>query len=241
MTYKLFGVGSNTKIVKGDGSEYMTAIMHLKPMNTKICPFQNVAKCKEPCLNTAGRGIFDNIQDARERKTNLYLTDKVTFMEFMYQDMTTFRRRMHKRGIQPCARPNGTSDILFERTNLMKDFSDIQFYDYTKTYKRAYADLPSNYHLTLSYSEADMDYANTIWKATRDTGKNMAVVSSLPMPKKFRGLDCIDGDKDDLRFLDPQGVCVWLSAKGKAKKDTSGFVVHNLYSYLHKNINRKVA
>ena len=48
MTYKLFGVGSNTKIVKGDGSEYMTAIMHLKPMNTKICPFQNVAKCKDP-------------------------------------------------------------------------------------------------------------------------------------------------------------------------------------------------
>ena len=92
MTYKLFGVGSNTKIVKGDGSEYMTAIMHLKPMNTKICPFQNVAKCKEPCLNTAGRGRFDNIQDARERKTNLYLTDKVTFMEFMYQDMTTFSR-----------------------------------------------------------------------------------------------------------------------------------------------------
>jgi hypothetical protein len=48
------------------------------------------------------------------------------------------------------------------------------------------------------------------------------------MPKKFRGLDCIDGDKDDLRFLDPKGVVVWLSAKGKAKKDTSGFVVRDL-------------
>tara|TARA_R100000654_G_scaffold47993_2_gene74179 strand:+ start:2986 stop:3174 length:189 start_codon:yes stop_codon:yes gene_type:complete len=59
----------------------------------------------------------------------------------------------------------------------------------------------------------------------------MAVVSTLPMPKKFRGLDCIDGDKDDLRFLDPKGVVVWLSAKGKAKNDTSGFVVRDLNNW----------
>ena len=35
----------------------------------------------------------------------------------------------------------------------------------------------------------------------------------------------IDGDKTDLRFLDPSGVVVALSAKGKAKQDKSGFVV----------------
>ena len=149
-------------------------------------------------------------------------------MDYMYHDMHTFRRRMHKRGIKPCARPNGTSDIMFERTNLMYDFYDIQFYDYTKTYKRVYKKLPPNYHLTLSYSEADMDYANKIYRAVIDTCTNMAVVSTLSMPKKFRGLDCIDGDKDDLRFLDPKGVVVWLSAKGKAKNDTSGFVVRDL-------------
>jgi hypothetical protein len=71
-----------------------------------------------------------------------------------------------------------------------------------------------------------MDYAEKIYQAVLDTNTNMAVVSTLPMPKKFRGLDCINGDEDDLRFLDPQGVVVWLSAKGKAKKDTSGFVIH---------------
>ena len=59
-----------------------------------------------------------------------------------------------------------------------------------------------------------------------DTDINMAVVSTLPMPKKFKGLDCIDGDKDDLRFLDTKGVVVWLTAKGKGKQDTSGFVIH---------------
>jgi hypothetical protein len=35
----------------------------------------------------------------------------------------------------------------------------------------------------------------------------------------------IDGDANDLRFLDPTGVIVGLKAKGAAKKDTSGFVV----------------
>jgi len=38
-------------------------------------------------------------------------------------------------------------------------------------------------------------------------------------------LQVIDGDKDDLRFLDPKGVVVGLIAKGKAKRDTSGFVI----------------
>jgi hypothetical protein len=33
-----------------------------------------------------------------------------------------------------------------------------------------------------------------------------------------------NGDESDLRFLDPRGVVVGLYAKGKAKKDTSGFV-----------------
>ena len=35
----------------------------------------------------------------------------------------------------------------------------------------------------------------------------------------------ISGDDSDVRFLDPQGVIVGLKAKGKARFDTSGFVV----------------
>ena len=41
----------------------------------------------------------------------------------------------------------------------------------------------------------------------------------------MEGLPVIDGDKDDLRFLDPKGGhIVALYAKGAAKKDRSGFV-----------------
>jgi hypothetical protein len=38
------------------------------------------------------------------------------------------------------------------------------------------------------------------------------------------GRRVINGDESDLRFLDPVGVVVGLKAKGKAKRDTTGFV-----------------
>jgi hypothetical protein len=37
-------------------------------------------------------------------------------------------------------------------------------------------------------------------------------------------LPVFNGDESDLRFLDPKGVIVGLYAKGKAKKDNTGFV-----------------
>ncbi len=107
----------------------------------------------------------------------------------------------------------------------MEQFPDVQFYDYTKIVARAYKPMPSNYHLTLSYSEADADYAEQVLTAVRDTGINAAVVFRDKIPATFKGLRVVDGDKDDLRFLDPQGVIVGLKAKGDAKHDDTGFVI----------------
>ena len=42
---------------------------------------------------------------------------------------------------------------------------------------------------------------------------------------QWRGINVTDGDKDDLRFLDPKNSVVGLYAKGDAKKDNSGFVI----------------
>jgi hypothetical protein len=61
-----------------------------------------------------------------------------------------------------------------------------------------------------------------------EQGYNVATVfgikKSSPMPEFYNGLPVFNGDDSDLRFLDPKGVIVGLYAKGKAKKDTSGFV-----------------
>lgn len=55
-------------------------------------------------------------------------------------------------------------------------------------------------------------------------GGNVAMVFDK-VPKTFKGYKVIDGDESDLRFLDEKNVIVGLKAKGKGKKDTSGFVI----------------
>lgn len=233
MTYNLIGVGNNAKTVKGDGAEYMTAIKYMQPYKTvyqgkvhNICAMADKAGCAEPCLNGAGRGQMNVVQRGRQRKTVFYLSDRIGFMDTLINDITVFSRRQRNNGVQPCVRLNGTSDIQYEKTGIMEQFPEVQFYDYTKIVKRAYAKLPSNYHLTLSYSEKDPEYAEQVIQAVRDTGVNAAVVFRHKLPKTFKGLPVIDGDKDDLRFLDPKGVIVGLVAKGKkAKADRSGFVI----------------
>ena len=45
------------------------------------------------------------------------------------------------------------------------------------------------------------------------------------MPESYKNVKVVSGDMNDLRFTDPVGVIVGLKAKGKARKDTSGFVI----------------
>ena len=231
MTYKLLGVGTNAKTVKGDGDEYLTAILYMAPAKQvdgiNVCPMAEMAGCAKACLYTAGRGRFNNVQQARMRKTMLWRDDRAEFLRLLRDDLERFERYCTKRNITPCVRLNGTSDIQWEKHGFMSDFPGVQFYDYTKIVKRAYSDLPPNYHLTLSYSEANEEYAEEVAMAVADTGRNMAVVfrNRDAIPATFRSYTVIDGDKDDLRFLDRQGCVVALYAKGAAKNDTTGFVV----------------
>ena len=78
----------------------------------------------------------------------------------------------------------------------------------------------------MTFSEADGNSLETL-NAIR-AGMNIATVFGIkknsPMPEFWNGLPVFNGDDSDLRFLDPKGVVVGLYAKGKAKKDTSGFV-----------------
>lgn len=81
---------------------------------------------------------------------------------------------------------------------------------------------PSNYHLTFSRSEKNMKQCEYILQ----NGGNVAMVFRGGIPDTYMGFNVVNGDKDDLRFLDESNVIVGLSPKGKAKKDISGFVVN---------------
>ena len=234
MSYSLLSF-SNPKILKGRNvySEYLSAILHLSPVNTKICPYQDIAGCKEACLNTAGRGgiikkgeTTNVIQLARERKTKLYLEARDIFMSYLITDIQKFVRYCGKKDKLPCLRLNGTSDIQWEHIkidgqNIFEMFPDVQFYDYTKIPTRK-VEQYKNYHLTWSYSEASSKYAQYF-----DTIEyNIAVVFKGTMPIHYKGREVIDGDISDIRFKDKPNVVVGLKAKGKARQDMSGFVIH---------------
>ena len=250
MTYKLLGVGTNAKTIKGDGSEYLTAILYMTPYKVMVdgklfnsCSMAAIASCIDACLYTAGRGKFSNVQSARQRKAEWFYRDRVGFMDQLFNDITKFEAYCKKRGIQPCVRLNGTTDIRWElipisnivkgepKKNIFELFPNVQFYDYTKIANRKCKDIP-NYHLTWSYSNANADYAKLLDKAL-EQGMNAAVVfrsNFIQVKPKcwhtWKGYPVIDGDQDDLRFLDPKGGhIVALYAKGAAKKDQSGFVV----------------
>ena len=236
MSYTLLTF-SNPKIQKSNKvySKYLSAILHLSPTNTQICPYQDIAGCKEGCLNTAGRGgifkkgeVTNIIQEARKRKTNLYLEARNIFMSYLVSDIQKFVRYCEKKDKLPCIRLNGTSDIQWETIkidgqNIFDMFPNVQFYDYTKIPTRK-VEQHKNYHLTWSYSEANMKYATWFDKIAY----NIAVVFNGDMPIYYKGREVIDGDESDIRFMDKPNVVVGLKAKGKAKKDTSGFVIHTV-------------
>jgi len=173
------------------------------------------------------------IQEARIRKTKLFFTDRITFMAQLVKDIELAIKQSAKKGLIPVFRLNGTSDLSFEKyevlrngqsyTNIFAAFPNVQFYDYTKVLGRKVAGIP-NYHLTFSAADGnDTDVLKAIAQ-----GYNVATVFGIkktePMPAEYNGRPVFNGDESDLRFLDPKGVIVGLYAKGKAKKDTSGFV-----------------
>ena len=229
----LISCGTNAKTIKGDGDELLTAIMYLIPWKSfgaNLCPSAELAACHGPCLNTSGRGQMSSVQTGRARKTEWFAKDRNGFMRQLISDIGSFVKYCDRRNIKPCVRLNGTSDIRWEliklfdsNLTLMDIFPQVQFYDYTKIANRR--NVPNNYHLTWSYSGANPKYSDMMDTAVSN-GMNVAVVfrTKGSIPASFKGLPTVDGDKNDLRFLDPKGVAVALYAKGKAKHDTSGFV-----------------
>lgn len=224
---KLLNIDANAKTVKGQGRGYMTAILYLAPADEsgyEVCPMASKG-CRKACLNKAGMGAFSNVQAARIAKTRWYFEDRPAFMAQLVAEVRAFIRKAIKLGLIPVVRLNGTSDIPWERVpvegqpNIMSLFPSVQFYDYTKRSNRR--DLPANYHLTFSLAEDNDGRA----MVAASNGANVAVVfRNDRFPASFMGMPVVDGDADDLRFLDGRGVVVGLKAKGPAKKDMSGFV-----------------
>ena len=220
--------------VKTAKNELKTYIFYGSPYNqnykgVNLCP--NASKgCVKGCLNTAGMGVFKTVQDSRIRKVDFYLKDKLNFLTMLSNEIKSKVKTAQKNGYNVAFRLNGTTDI--DIVYQLKKYTDLDLigmpnvilYDYTKTLGKAlkYKDSP-NYVHTFSRSESN---DNEVEEAIKH-GLNVAVVFANELPTIWRGITVIDGDKADDLMVKHKGVIIGLKAKGRARKDKTGFVIQN--------------
>lgn len=243
----LLSVDTNAKTVKGKAYGFNTAIMYLKPWKLANGT-QNVCAdategCINSCLDTAGMGRFPNVVDGRTKKTLEFFANPKAFVATLHSEIVKLEKKF---GNSLCVRLNGTSDIPFENikytykgieySNIFLAFPEVTFYDYTKSPRRATKLQIENYSLTFSRAETELNkqYAKDVLlsggKVAMVFEKNLyeSLISLGSVEINGKTIEVVDGDKNDLRFLDPKNCIVALKAKGKATKDTSGFVIRSL-------------
>lgn len=210
-----------TKLTHNDVQKrYWQAIMYLAAHErsgiVNLCPFAT-PQCIDACLgHTSGRLQGTTQQRAQVVRTHLLVQDPLAFAVLFLDDLRRFKARLQSADVPAmlAARPNGDSDVPWERVQWLLDLGTElgvdQWLDYTK-WPRNRRKVADNYHLSHSITERNRP---------RDVRPGDVVVVGLKrserMPDTWNGMPVVDGDYDhgDLRFLDPPGHVTLLRGKG---------------------------
>lgn len=216
----------NGKTPKGEASGYVTAILYLSPHTLiapkTLCPHSTEA-CRSSCLYTAGRGVFERVRLARERRTRQFVENTMEFLDALIHEIDVLQTSAWLEGKTLAIRLNGTSDVRWEfvtdrsgRT-LFERFPYATWYDYTRTPTR-HRHVPPAWRLVWSLADAPLS------EAFEHLRVGQSVAAIVPPEEKAaapafirvgdRHVQIIDGEEDDLRFLDPPGALVLLKPKG---------------------------
>ena len=231
---------SNTKVKKS--IEYMNAwyernifvpdyaSLSLMP-DYKICGGSKSAGCMELCLKGSGFAkIFKTVNDARQKKTEFLLNDKIGFINQLKKELSNYNKRCIKNNKKGFVRLNTISDYPFYKTGVMTENPDLIFIDYTKIAKRLTEKLPENYFLIFSFSGREQ-YTNQVRIALK-TDYPVSVVFYDELPKTFLGRDVVDGNKSDLNNVLEFNKIIGLSFKQISDENfnefkDNGFIVYN--------------
>lgn len=245
----------SAKAIKAEEYGYINAIHYMAPFTSggvgDLCGNAS-PQCIELCLGwysgqaamvadlEAGIG---GVRASRIAKARMFMEDRHTYMNHLARFIFRARVKADRMGKTLCIRLNGSTDLNWSRIRFKADgrtarlvgtyehvlitlpalFANVQFVEYTKDFKRLGKAAP-NVHQTFSFSGEN----HSACDAALAAGHNVAVVFGNGLPKTWQGYPVIDGDKHDLRHLDPKGVVVGLTPKGaKAKRSTNGFVVRD--------------
>jgi hypothetical protein len=243
MENRIFSM-DNAKAAKAAGYGYLNAIHYMAAY--KLAGVGNLcanasAGCIALCLGwhsgQAAMVKHDNdinsVRASRIAKARRFMQDRKAYMSDLIHSIELAFAKANRENLSLCIRLNGSTDIPWEGIkyngiNVFNTFPDVQFVDYTKSYKRMIAflsgKLPANYFLCFSRSESNWEYCEDILAR----GGNVSVVFGHGIPKEYNGFPVISGDNHDLLHLNPRGVILGLSPKGrKAKRDASGFVARD--------------
>jgi hypothetical protein len=205
------------------GEDYAMAVLYLAPARTagtvrNHCPGHS-PECLAHCLIYSGQMPMPNAVEARRRKTVLFEADPAEFGRLLHKDVDAHLRWCRKHEQLPAFRFNGTSDIAFEEwvvphlgvtlhEYLLAADPDAMVNEYTKRFSAMKrwlgGEYPSNLHMTFSRSEIN-DWQCRIILAM---GGNVSVVFDTRkgerLPSTWEGRPVIDGDVDDLRWMDKE-------------------------------------
>ena len=209
------------------------SILYARKFGIKCDHWHNLCRgstrgCRAVCLTDSGRLGLSVSQRAAFVRSYLWQSHRPLFLERFHDEITEFERKCTD---QPVIRFGGThdSDILSDAPEIVAAHPNTIFSDYTKL------DIPTGWvadnvyrcksATELTTRDEFLDYAAR--------GLNHAVPFDLPrgapLPQFYHGIPVVDGDIDDLRFLDPKGVIVGLRFKpasmlAKRGRDHRGFI-----------------
>lgn len=242
---------TNYKAKKNLGLNVHTYFLSLAPSDISgfnVCPIanriskneqnENKSNCSSVCVAFNGNGNYPNVIKSRINKTKKFFQDRANFLNDLILDIFKAVEYSTFYGFVPTFRLNAYSDIKWENVRIksfgnctiFELFPDVTFYDYTKHTNRQ---TPKNYHLTYSHWGK--------WEHTKNQikqGQNIAMVFDVKkaenLPKMFKGLKVIDGDKTDLRTPKNDGINSIVGLRAKMSKA-------NIENELKKNVSFVVA
>lgn len=248
---KLLGVGKQNAKLKKD-QRYLTAFLAMTPYKIKgmgnVCAYATVS-CSTNCLHESGMSLGNWAAKAlifrgRLARRLLYFKQPDVFMYMYHREIRLLQKKAEKLGVKLAVRLNLLSDIDWYKKHpeMIINYPDVQFYDYTKDIKKMERFLAGqyakNYHLTFSRSEINEENCINVLRRRGNVAvvfdTKYSVKGKRPLPKKWRRFKVVDGDESDLRFLDKvssrakRGVVIGLRAKGKLRRKENqldGFVV----------------
>ena len=101
----------NAKILKGEKLGYITKGIHLAPANLsgyETCRWRSKG-CTMSCLNTAGRGQMNTIQDSRIAKTKLFFEQRLDFLAKLSKEIASTIKSAKKKEMEAVFRPRQVS------------------------------------------------------------------------------------------------------------------------------------